>query len=63
MLGVALRTPDECFRLRIHLGVLNIADRKYREWADVRGRPATDVALDRFTRPGRTVAANVKLDW
>jgi hypothetical protein len=40
MLGVALRTPDERFRLRIHVGVLNIADRRHWDWADVRGRPA-----------------------
>jgi hemoglobin/transferrin/lactoferrin receptor protein len=48
--------------LRIDLGVYNLADRKYWEWADVRGRLATDLTVDRFTRPGRSVQATLVLD-
>lgn len=48
---------------RLGVGVFNVADRKYWEWADVRGRPASDPAIDRYTRPGRAVGVNVKLEW
>lgn len=48
--------------LRLDLGVYNLGDRTYWEWADVRGRLATDVALDRFTRPGRSVQATLVLE-
>jgi len=48
--------------LRLDLGVYNLGDRTYWEWADVRGRLATDVALDRFTRPGRSVQATLILE-
>ena len=27
-------------------------DRKYWEWSDVRGRPANDAVIDRYSRPG-----------
>jgi hemoglobin/transferrin/lactoferrin receptor protein len=40
--------------LTLRAGVFNIADRTYWEWADVRGRPASDTAIDRFTAPGRS---------
>lgn len=48
--------------LRLDLGVYNLGDRTYWEWADVRGRLATDVALDRFTRSGRSVQATLVLE-
>jgi len=48
--------------LRLDLGIYNLADRKYWEWADVRGRLATDSAIDRFTRPGRSVQATFVLE-
>lgn len=50
-------------RLRLNAGVYNVTDEKYWEWADVRGRPADDVAIDRYTRPGRTVSASLKLEF
>lgn len=55
-----LRLADSA---RLGVGVFNIADRKYWEWADVRGRPASDPAIDRYTRPGRAVGVNLKLEW
>jgi hemoglobin/transferrin/lactoferrin receptor protein len=39
-------------RLRLNLGVFNLLDRKYWEWSDVRGRPANDPVIDRYSRPG-----------
>jgi hemoglobin/transferrin/lactoferrin receptor protein len=49
--------------LRLNAGVYNIADEKYWDWADVRGRPATDAAIDRYTRPGRSVSASLKVEF
>jgi hemoglobin/transferrin/lactoferrin receptor protein len=38
--------------LRLNFGVFNLLDRKYWEWSDVRGRPANDPLIERFSRPG-----------
>jgi hemoglobin/transferrin/lactoferrin receptor protein len=43
------------------LGVNNLTDKKVWQWSDVRGLAATSTILDRFTQPGRNVAASVKL--
>ncbi len=44
--------------LRIDAGVFNLADRAVYAWSDVRGRPANDLAIERYTRPGRSVSVN-----
>ena len=49
--------------LKLNAGVYNLTDEKYWEWSDVRGRPATDVAIDRYTRPGRSVSASLKVEF
>lgn len=49
--------------LRIDAALLNLTDRKYWQWADVRGRPAADPAIDRFTSPGRSAALNIVLEF
>ncbi len=49
--------------MKLNAGVYNVADEKYWEWADVRGRPANDVAIDRYTRPGRMVSASFKVEF
>jgi hemoglobin/transferrin/lactoferrin receptor protein len=49
--------------LRFNAGVYNLTDEKYWEWSDVRGRPASDLAIDRYTRPGRSVSASLKLEF
>jgi hemoglobin/transferrin/lactoferrin receptor protein len=41
----------------LRVGVHNLTDEKYWHAGDVRGLAPTHVALDRFTRPGRNVAA------
>ncbi|MFO1457119.1 MAG: TonB-dependent receptor [Steroidobacteraceae bacterium] len=47
----------------VHLraAVLNVFDRRYVEWADVRGRAFDDPSLDLYTRPGRSVTRGVTL--
>jgi hemoglobin/transferrin/lactoferrin receptor protein len=46
-------------RLELRLQVLNLADRSYYDWADIRGRAAEDPSLELFRRPGRSVNASV----
>ena len=43
------------------LGVFNLTDQAYIEWADVRGRPAGDPLIPYYTHPGRNVS--VTLHW
>lgn len=47
----------------LNLGVFNLVDRKYWDWADVTGVAATSPVLDRYTRPGRNVAMSVTVNW
>ena len=49
--------------LRINAGLLNLADRRYWSWGGVRGLAAGDDNLGFYTRPGRSVAVNLALDW
>jgi hemoglobin/transferrin/lactoferrin receptor protein len=55
-----LRLSD---RASANVGVFNLTDRKYWEWADVRGRPANDPTLDFYTQPGRSLGAQLRLNW
>ena len=49
---------------RIDLGVFNLGDRTYTDWADVPfGVAATATTLDRYTLPGRSVAASLSVSW
>ena len=43
------------------LGVFNLTDQAYIEWADVRGRPVGDPLIPYYTHPGRNVS--VTLHW
>ena len=47
--------------LRVNAGVFNLTDSDYIEWADVRGRTASDPLIPYYTRPGRN--ASVTLHW
>ncbi len=49
--------------MRLNAGLYNLTDEKYWEWADVRGRPANDAAIDRYTRPGRNLSASLKVEF
>jgi hemoglobin/transferrin/lactoferrin receptor protein len=71
--GVQFRTPGyttfDLFgqyrfgtRARVDAGVFNLTDKFYWEWADVRGRLASDPVIARFTAPGRNVAINLVVD-
>ncbi len=45
----------------LNLGIGNLTDETYWEWSDVRGRPAGDPVIDRYSRPGRAVSASVNI--
>ena len=49
--------------VRIHAGLLNLGDRRYWTWSAVRGLAADDDGLGFHTRPGRSAAVNLSLDW
>lgn len=49
---------------RINLGVFNLGDRKYSDWADVPvGVAVSPLIADRYTRPGRAVSASLAVSW
>jgi hemoglobin/transferrin/lactoferrin receptor protein len=50
-------------RATLNFGAFNLTDRTYWEWADVRGRTASDPALDFYTHPGRSLGAQLRLSW
>jgi hemoglobin/transferrin/lactoferrin receptor protein len=37
----------------LRAGIMNLTDRSYFEWSDVRGRAANDPLLEQYRRPGR----------
>ncbi|MBD9468788.1 TonB-dependent hemoglobin/transferrin/lactoferrin family receptor [Pseudoxanthomonas sp. PXM01] len=48
---------------KVNLGLLNLTDKRYTDWADVNGIAATSLVLDRYTRPGRTLSASLSVNW
>lgn len=46
-------------RTTLRFGLTNLTDEKYWEWSDVRGRPAGDPVIDRYSRPGRAASASI----
>ncbi len=49
--------------LTFRLGLLNLTDSKHFEWWNVRGRPANDPVIDRYTSPGFGLVASLGYDW
>lgn len=47
----------------LDVGVFNLADRKYWDWSDASGLDATSPVLDRYTRPGRSLALSLAFAW
>ena len=47
----------------LRAGLLNLTDAKYDEWGNVRGRPANDPVIDRYSSPGISglVSVSVRL--
>ena len=49
--------------LKFRLGLLNLADARYFEWWNVRGRQAGDPVIDRYSSPGASVITSLAYDW
>lgn len=49
--------------LKLRAGVLNLANARYFEWPNVRGRQANDIALDRFSSPGISGLVSLSYGW
>lgn len=47
----------------VRAGIMNLTDAKYFEWGNVRGRSATDPAIDRYTSPGINGLLAVSYGW
>jgi len=50
-------------RTTVRFGVSNLTDETYWEWSDVRGRPADDPVIDRYSRPGRAMSASIDFQF
>lgn len=48
---------------KVNLGLLNLTDKTYTDWADVNGVASNSRVLDRYTRPGRTLSASLSVSW
>jgi len=48
---------------KVNVGLFNLTNSKYTDWADVNGVAASSLVLDRYTRPGRTLSASLSLEW
>lgn len=49
--------------LVLRAGVLNLTDKKYFEWTNVRGRRPTDPVLDRYSSPGISGIVSLSAGW
>ena len=49
--------------LKLRVGLLNLTDARYFEWWNVRGRPADDPVIDRYSSPGVSLITSVAYDW
>jgi len=47
----------------LRAAVLNLLDTKYFEWPNVRGRTATDPAIDRYSSPGVSATVSLAYGW
>lgn len=50
-------------RTTIRAGLLNLTDRVYWNWSDVRGLSPTDPVIPYLAQPGRHVSVSVNLNW
>jgi hemoglobin/transferrin/lactoferrin receptor protein len=50
-------------RLRLNVGLFNLTDTSYIEWADVRGRAANDPLVPYYTRAGFNASASLRYEF
>lgn len=49
--------------LRLNAGIYNLTDKKYWNWADVRGVASNSTVLDAYTQPGRNLRVSLVADF
>ncbi len=47
----------------LRAGAFNLTDTTYYEWSNVRGRPATDPTIDRYSSPGASGMLSLSYGW
>jgi hemoglobin/transferrin/lactoferrin receptor protein len=57
----ATASVDVGDHLVVEAGLFNLLDETYWEWGDVQGVSATSPVLDRYSSPGRSAAANLRV--
>ena len=50
-------------QVTLNLAVFNLFDRKYYDWSMVSGLTGNDARLAAYTAPGRTVSANLQVEF
>jgi hemoglobin/transferrin/lactoferrin receptor protein len=50
-------------RATLYLAVYNLFDRRYYDWSMVSGLTGNDARLAAYTAPGRTVSANLQVEF
>lgn len=50
-------------KLRLNLGMVNVTDKKFWNWSDVRGVAANSSVVDAYTQPGRHVNVSLVADF
>lgn len=48
---------------KLNVGLLNLTDKTWTDWADVNSVAAASTVLDRYTRPGRSLSASLSVAW
>ncbi len=49
--------------VKLRAAVLNLFDTTYFDWPNVRGRQATDPAIDRYSSPGINATVSLSYGW
>lgn len=47
----------------VNVGLFNVTDKAYWNWADIQGRPADSNQLTRLLRPGRNISARLRISY
>ena len=50
-------------QVTLRAGLLNLTDRTYWSWTDVRGLAADDPVIPYLSRPGRGITVGIDVDW
>ena len=49
--------------VRLNVGIVNLTNRKYWMWSDVRGLESSSTVADAYTQPGRSAQLSLVVDF